>query len=222
MQIISAFPIPVSFTTLGEQMRDLNKTLMQDIETEVVVNPQLRSGVNVDQTAPLMENKYDSFKQLSQYVDAACQTFVEKILGSQYLAETESYWANVNKDMCAYHMPHSHTFNGYSFTGVYFPTSGIVKGVPVSDLQNLDDPVELSSRTQPLPGSLVLLDPIEYVKSGVAPATAPRYPFFGSPICLVPKEGALVIFPSYLPHMVTPTREADFTRMSIAFNVKVS
>ena len=221
MQIYDAFPIPVCVTTLGESMRDLNKQLISDQKQEIDTNTMRRSGVNVKQTETKLDKKYESYNLLSKRIDHYCYNFIKNICPNITNAKSSAYFGNINDDKMAFHMPHSHSFDGFTFTGVYFPSSGFRNNVAISDQQNLDEPISLSSSTQPPDGSLVILDPLEYVKTGLAPEGAPKYPYFGNPICVVPKESTLIMFPSYLPHMVTPTREDNFVRISIAFNVTV-
>ncbi len=221
MHSLAAFPIPISYATLGEESRALNAILLKDIFDSVNGKPtQLRSGVGVRQTIGSLEEQYESFKELKEIIEEVSRGIVEYSKSGGSKISVEAFWANVNNDPFAFHMPHSHTVK-YMFTGVYFPSSGISKGVHLSSRQNLDEPVVLQSKSQPDPGSLVLLDPLEFVKNAISIGETSRYPFFGHPISVTPKEATLVIFPSYLPHMVTPTKDPNLTRVSIAFNLSV-
>jgi hypothetical protein len=221
MQIYDVFPIPLCVTTLGESARELNKTLISDLKQEIEKETIKRSGVNVKQTQTKLDKKYESYKLLSSKIDQHCYAFIKNICPNITNVKSSAYFGNINDDETAFHMPHSHSFDGFTFTGVYYPSSGIRNDFNISDNENLDEPVSLISSTQPPDGALVILDPLEYVKTGLAPEDSPKYPYFGNPICVIPKESALVIFPSYLPHMVSPTREKGFTRISIAFNITV-
>lgn len=219
---ICAFAVPINYGSLGEDTRELNKVLVQDIfhymENE---NTQARSGVGVKQTHLGLEHSYTSFETLGSVISKYMSHFVKWSGVHTENIKVKEFWGNVNKDPSAFHMPHSHGLRTAMFTGVYFPSSGIENGVNISDSQNLNDDPEIISLTQPNPGDLVLLDPLEFVKTSMVTPRTDKFPFFGNPICVPPRESTLIIFPSYLSHMVTPTKKENFTRISIAFNVEV-
>ena len=219
---LSLFPIPVSIGTFGEASREMNKALLEDSNHALNNTPvEERSGIHVSQTVSDLETKYDSYAQLQNLVTDYATDVVKWAGTHNSDIKSEFFWCNLNTRRDAFHMPHSHQLDGYLWTGVYFPTSGIHDGKHLSDDEDLDEVVNIESRTQPHPGSLVLEDPIHFVKQGVATKKTDRYPFWGNPICIVPKEGTIVMFPTYLSHLVTPTEKDNFTRLSIAFYVKV-
>lgn len=220
---MAAFSIPISYTSLGDPSRELNKLLVADALYETELNhASARSGVNVIQTMFGMETKYTSFEQLTHLIKQFVEPYLKWVGVTSTFVEIHDLWANVNTSPYAYHMPHSHsTRNNDIFTGVYFPTSGFQDGVAVSEKQDISSPV-VSSKTMPGPGDLVFLDPLENIKTSIATTTTQKYPFFGNPICIEPREGTIVLFPSYLSHLVTPTKKENFTRISIAYNVRVS
>lgn len=220
---INAFAIPIVCGCFGEQSRKLNKQLLDDI-FHCIENSDLekRSGIGVKQTLLGLETFYTSFELLSGLISNYSEKYITstgvKLKNSPLVKD---FWANVNNDSSAFHMPHSHSVKSSLFTGVYFPSSGIQNDIHVSDTQNLDEEIKLVSKTQPNPGDLVLLDPLENIKTAIASDNIEKYPYFGNPICIEPKESTIVIFPSYLMHMVTPTKKENFTRISIAFNIGV-
>ena len=219
---LSLFPIPVSVGTFGEASRELNAQLVEDSLHALKNTPtEERSGIHIDQTISDLETQYDSFAKLQALVTDYARGVVPWAGTHNSDICAEFFWCNLNERRDAFHMPHSHQMDGYLWTGVYFPSSGILDGKHLSKDQDLDELVDIESRTQPYPGSLVLEDPLHYLKQGVATKKTDRYPFWGNPIGIVPKEGTIVMFPTYLPHLVTPTEKDNFTRLSIAFYVRV-
>ena len=191
---LDAFPVPLFITNINVLMEGHNKELVKDIDNDPSV--QQRTGVGVTQTKAGLEEYHYSFMRLKDIISNVSS----QLLGREAIAE--HFWANSTET--GFHMPHAHRIGDYMWNGVYFPYG------------EADWTYESSST--PRPGSLVLLDPLEFVKSGVADEKTDRYPYWGNPICVAPKAGTLVLFPVYLPHMVTP---ADGRRCSIAFYLRL-
>jgi hypothetical protein len=215
---MSAFPNPIAYMSLGEKSKELNKQLIHDLLHVANIDPlQMRSGVDIDQTVAGLQDRYDSFKSLKQIIDNIVLSS-QSFFGISGTPNSRTYWGNINNDGYAYHMPHSHNAKDM-LAGVYFPTSGIDKDNLDVDVP-LDEEVLIKSASRPDPGDLVFLDPIHFAKTPVIMKdNVQRYPFFGNPICITPKEGTLVLFPCWMPHMVSPTKKTNFTRISIAFGV---
>lgn len=217
---LDLFPVPVSIGSLGEGSREFNKALLDEIKTIFKAEKtEQRTGIGVFQTAGGLEEKYEMFKVLQGVISSSAVEILNKTGTTSSEIIAENFWVNVNNSSSGYNMPHGHMFS-HMWTGVYFPTSGFSDTEIFSDKENLDEPAELSSSSVPPPGSLVLLDPHEATKSGIALRNTSRYPYWGNPVCVAPKEGTMVLFPTYLPHMVTPTGKDNFTRISIAFMIK--
>jgi len=216
---ISAFAIPIRYGMLN--VNDLNKKLIEDIFLELNNNGnEKRSGVGVYQTKSGLEKKYESFKTLSEKIKYFLLDFMKnvKVYDEFFIKDV---WGNINNDPFAFHMPHSHGINNSCiFTGVYFPTSGYLDNDISKECNNSKSPI-ITSKTQPNPGDLVLLDPNENIKTAIATKKTEKYPFFGNPICITPIKNTIVVFPSYLNHMVTPSKKENYTRISIAYNVSV-
>ena len=219
---LDVFPIPMSVGTLGEESRELNAKLCEDsFKAFDEVEVEERTGIHIQQTVSGLERHYASYEILGRMLTEYSKNTIFATGTHNTDIRAEFFWANKNTNKSAFHMPHSHQLDGYTWTGVYFPTSGWRDGVAISKSQNLDEMVDITSRTQPEPGSLTILDPLQFVKTGVASKKTDRYPYWGNPITIKPKEGTVVLFPTYLPHLVTPTEEDNFTRLSIAFYVRV-
>lgn len=221
---IDAFPMPVTVATFGEASRPLNKRLLADTERSMVeMEIEQRTGIGINQTISGLEDHYDSYRELADIITEFSKPIIYDTgtKNNPNNIRSEFFWANRNTSATAFHMPHSHQLDGYMWTGVYFPTSGIENGIHLSESENLDQLVQVTSDTQPYPGALTLLDPIQFVKQGTATKLTDRYPYWGNPLNIRPKEGTIVMFPTYLPHLVTPTEKEGFYRVSIAFYVKV-
>jgi uncharacterized protein (TIGR02466 family) len=102
-------------------------------------------------------------------------------------------WVNVN-ERGAFNTPHSHP--DHEWSGSYYVR------VP-----------EVPKGTRS--GSIEFLDP----RGPVAQMEGLQSPHFAPKILKAPKEGTMLLFPSYLRHWVYPN-EQDETRISIAFNAK--
>lgn len=222
-QEFNLFSVPFKIFNLGEQSRELNKQLISDIlEEKEKNNNQVRTGINVWQSHADLETKYDSFNQLRKTFSDLTFPFLSKIGFKGDIASyvrCEDFWANVNDNPYAYHVPHMHGYGNTIFTGVYYPSSGLQDNINISDKQNLDlDPIDFYSSSYPKPGSIVFSDPAVSIKRQVKRNQIQSYPYFGLDMCLTPREGVMVVFPHYLMHSVTPTEKHGFTRISIAFN----
>jgi len=104
-------------------------------------------------------------------------------------------WANINRSG-EYNSAHIHP--GFHWGAVYFVSTGEAdKSQPMNGLLEFHDP-------RPAAGMMV----------------APGYEF-GNKFSITPKEGMLVVFPSWLVHSVHPFFGKG-ARVSIAFNIKIT
>lgn len=224
---LDLFAVPLCIMTLGEESREMNKELIEDIyKEESSTEGKKRSGFHVWQSDVDLEQKYDSFKKFSSLIFEASKPILSRAGFSnnfdQYLNPQPNMWANVNRSPDAFHVPHMHSNGTTLFTGVYFPTSGFRNGVSISDSQDLNIEDVVISSTSPVPGSIVFQDPAMNVKAQVRPISPGKfknYPYNGGNVHIIPKEGTIIFFPHYLTHFVMPTCEKNFTRISIAFNI---
>ncbi len=106
-------------------------------------------------------------------------------------------WVNINPKH-GFNVPHDHP--GYTWSGVYY--------VVVPEKK---DPKSRS-------GSIELLDPRTNT-AAMASDIARQSGYFSPKRTLTPKDGMILIFPSYLRHWVYPNDE-DENRISMAFNFK--
>ena len=104
---------------------------------------------------------------------------------------TLSAWVNVNRSG-AFNKMHVHP--GSTWSGTYYVDTG--------------DPADSDTGTQ-----LHLFDPCQGRSTTFLPQWVPASVF------IHPKPGLMVLFPSYVPHMVFP-HEGSGARISIAFNLR--
>lgn len=223
---LDLFPTPFGVINFGEESRELNKKILDIIfEEKEKGTSQLRTGVGVWQSVPNLETKYDLFNELKDAFFDRAKPLLKK---AGFTGELNSYlecgdfWANYNDSPYAYHTPHIHGTGKAVFSGVYYPSSGILNGQHLSEIENLNSDPIIKSSGQPDPGNIVFLDPAAAIKSQVYPGqNLNRYPYYGLEICIEPREGLLVLFPQWLQHLVTPTEKDNFIRTSIAFNINI-
>ena len=226
---LDIFPVPITVINLGENSREMNKILMNELEEEMKDNydAPLRTGVGVWQSNFGLEKRRETFANLAEmFLDLSIPTLTR----AGFLGDLKSYmvcddfWGNINDSPSAFNSPHIHGHGFTIFSGVYYPTSGILNGEEVSKKQDLDIMTTIRSATRPEPGDLVLMDPSYAVKNQVFPFKIQnnRYPYYGLEYCITPREGTLVLFPNYLMHYVAPTEKENFRRVSIAFSINLN
>jgi len=220
--MVHAFSNPISYMSLGEESRDLNKAIMFD--TKQILEKQTspsRTGVGVNQSYGFLENQYESIDRLKTIVDSLLSKTVMQSFHIEtfQIPNSNNFWLNSNSNESAWHMPHTHNVID-TISGVYFPSSGIQDGVEISEAQDLNEDVFIRPG-RPNNGDLIFMDPIMTKESMVMPnVRVNKYPFYGMPLCITPKAGTLVFFASWIPHLVAPTCKENFTRTSIAFGVR--
>jgi len=104
-------------------------------------------------------------------------------------------WVNVNPQH-TYNVPHDHP--GYTWSGVYY-----AKVPPQNDARS---------------GNIEFLDPRTCV-TAFATDVSKQSSYFSPKRTITPKNGMIVIFPSYLRHWVYPNEE-PVDRITFAFNFK--
>lgn len=225
---LDLFPVPVTVMTLGEQSRAMNQKIIVDLEDDKFHNYEapLRSSVNVWQSNFTLENRYDTFQYLQDYFFELSKPTLHRAGFQGNLNDymiCEDFWGNINESPWGFHTPHYHGHGKTVFSGVYFPSSGVLDGKNLSDDQNLDELVELTATSTPPAGAIVFMDPSINIKRQVFPLgdKLKRYPYYGLELCIVPKEGTLVLFPHYVTHYVTPTEKFNFKRYSIPFSINL-
>ena len=215
------FPSPLGYVNFGEANRDLNKRLIEDIETEMMQSEGKKRTFKKNemswQSFPKMERKYSSFEELQLYISDSAKPILHESgvsYETAYAHRTEGLWANVILGAGGYSRPHIHGHGRTLWSGVYYP-----KGL--QDVENLDDFNEddyiLLGYQPNNDGALVIFDNAR-VEKGLVLTEFDSREFYGSEIMVKPRESLLILFPVWLMHMVTPLTTNE-KRYSISFAI---
>jgi hypothetical protein len=211
---IPLFPIPISVYNFKEDNHDLNLTLVDNIFKERDLDPEGEGHSNMGgwHSKTDLEKKYESFSHLSSIITEC---------GNQY-CRTHGYkdglicsdlWANINKCGDVNFMHHHGTT---ALAGVYYPIESIV-GKDLNFNYSQENPIKAGTWDNKNGGSLVFQDPsygmkVHLLKDKTSPYNIDFYHLY-------PTSSVLVLFPTYLLHMVLPFKE-NKTRVSISFSFK--
>jgi len=176
----------------------LNRRLIEDIEVARAASPgvQISNQLGWHSEPDLFQRQEASFRYLCQclgrLVLAATREVAPRLDLDAYRLQV-SGWINVN-GKGAYNTPHDHA--GHTWSGCYYVKVPAQADGPGADLE--------------------FLDPRTNVKAGGVPES----PFFANTVRVSPREGDVLLFPSYVRHWVYPNH-ADEQRISIAFNARL-
>ena len=215
------FPSPLGYVNFGEANRDLNKRLIEDIETEMSESEgktkTFRKNDMSWQSFPRMERKYSSFEELRLYISDSAKPILHESgvnLAAAQQHRTEGLWANVILGAGGYSRPHIHGHGRTLWSGVYYPNG-------LQGDENLDEFVEddyiMNRFERHVDGALVIFDNAR-VEKGLVLTNMDDREFYGNEIMVKPRESLLVLFPVWLMHMVTPLT-TDEKRYSISFAI---
>ena len=211
-RLFPVFPIPISIYNLGKEYHDMNEQLVED---SFVERNRHSHGVDMSNKggwhSPLgMEQRYESFMTLRTLIEKCSNDYCNQTHNKPGLVVHE-LWANINR-AGDYNMSHHHGRS--ALTGVYYPVGDIIDDEYTFDYQ---DNVTLIPGSGKLGkgGAVVFEDP-GYATKTHLDAVDEISPYNMGHYCFYPVAGVLIIFPSYLVHMVTPFKE-DKTRVSISF-----
>ena len=211
-RVFPVFPVPISIYNLGEEYHEMNEQLVEDsfIEKNRHSHGELMSNKGGWHSSFGMEDRYNSFNKLQSIIESCCNDYCKQTHNKSGL-EVYQLWTNMNG--CGdFNMSHHHGRS--ALTGVYYPVGDIIQDE--YDF-NYQDNVTLipGSGKNGKGGAVVFQDPSYAIKTHleavdeISPYNMGHYSFY-------PVAGVLVIFPSYLIHLVTPFKE-DKTRVSISF-----
>jgi hypothetical protein len=224
---LDLFPIPFSVFNLGEQTRETNKKLLDCIYDEkknYPISPE-RSNIGGWQQTTDLKETYKDVNDFAQYVLSLAKQNLSRIGYTGNLDEQVKMgpvWANITDNPSSVHLPHIHGFGDTILSIVYYPSSGFQDGVSISESQNLNDPPNIYAAQRPNPGDIQFQDPAYISKRQVFNNKVKRYPYYCLEMCVTPREGLLIMFPNYLPHLVTPTCKPGFTRISMTFDIQLT
>jgi len=213
------WPVPFGWANLGEDFRELNEKLIDDIETERNLNTATAAGSFANnnfswQSENTMELKYESFAQLLPSITRVAQPVMHKSgLPTDVTANVGNLCANVIFNRGGYSFPHTHGVGDSLWSGVYYPSG-------IKDVENLDQfevSETFSHGVRDVGGTLVLRD--GNIEKGMVEAkTDTPHWTYERDFSVTPRESLLVLFPAWLEHMVTPTQNDD-KRYSISFGI---
>ena len=220
------FPTPFGFANLGEDARELNQILVQNIDEErKKFQPETETRTFAKnecgwQSKVGLEEFYTSFAKLR---DAITSCVIPILIKSGYTKEyagtlvVKQLWANVLFKAGGFSEPHIHGSGNTLWSGVYYPKSND---------KNLDhfDVDKYIVGNGGASGSLVLRDPAFVNKSLIKTKkintikTTVDNQYYGGSIYITPRESLLILFPAWLEHYVQPVTD-NIKRYSISFTI---
>ena len=216
----SLFPSPFGYANFGESNRELNKQLIEDIETHRgkydSEERTFRGNDNSWQSEGELEKRYTSFERLRKQIDEVSKPILKH---SGCREETLPYlrvcnlWANVIFDVGGFSFPHIHPTHTAMWTGVYYPY-----GAEYEDLNKFVEQDIIQLNRQKGEGALVLFDPSRDQKQLISGDLDDKE-YYGGEITIFPRESLLLLFPSWMSHMVMPLTTKT-KRYSISFSIK--
>ncbi len=211
LKSVPLFPIPISVCNFGEEFHQLNLKLVENALLEKDQDPKGEDHSNMGgwHSKTNLETKYNSYKELSTILTKYGNLYCKQHGYKEGLKCTD-LWVNINQSGDLNFLHHHGTS---SLTGVYYPIESIV-GNDWRFNYSPENPIKAGTWNNQDGGSLVFQDPsygmkVHLIKDASSPYNIDFYHVY-------PTSSVLVLFPTYLSHMVLPFRE-DKTRISISF-----
>ena len=216
----SLFPSPFGYVNFGESNRELNKQLIEDIETRRSKygseERTFRGNNSSWQSVGELEKTYSSFEKLRKQIDKASKPILKHSgCKPEILPHLRAcnLWGNVIFDVGGFSFPHIHPTNMSMWTGVYYP-----QGVEdIADLNQFVEEEVIQLHRQKGEGALILFDPSRDQKQLISGGFDDKE-YYGGEITIFPRESLLLLFPTWMPHMVTPLTTKT-KRYSISFSI---
>ena len=222
---LPSFASPINVVNYGNQLKDLNKQLIADIDHCLDLEGKEKvdgAGAGDQQQTVLgLEKDYESFKILSHIIQPAVhRAMMDYGYNPEYLdnhTKIFNFWGN-RAYSGGWSRPHWHGHGYTLWTGVYYPAGF---NDPNDDLDKFDinDYVRRWADADAMTGYLIIEDPALFVKAQVAAGNTKwhsRPDHFSLRKFVRPRESLLVLFPAWQNHYVAPT---DRKRYSISFAV---
>lgn len=211
LKSLPLFPIPISVCNFGKQNHDLNIKLVEDSLNEKVRDPagEIHSNVGGYHSKTNLETKYESYKKLSSILTKYGNLYCKQH-GYKDGIVCKDLWVNINQTGDLNFLHHHGTS---ALTGVYYPIESIVENDWRFNYTR-ENPIKGGTWDNKNGGSLVFQDPsygmkVNLIKDISSPYNLDFYHIY-------PTSSVLVLFPTYLSHMVLPYKE-NKTRISISF-----
>ena len=215
------FPSPLGYVNFGNANKDLNKQLIKDMEQERKEHSDGKSATFKKndaswQSLAKMEDRWDSFVTLKEQILQTCVPILKHSGISDMIAPFVSVgnlWGNIIDNAGGFSKPHMHGSGKTLWSGVYYP-KGLEK---IDDLDDFDEEKTIINGWAKGDGVLVLFDPSYNTKSLIQTKFDSRE-FYGGDVSVIPRESLLILFPTWMMHMVTPLTKKE-KRYSISFAI---
>ena len=212
LKTLPLFPIPVSVCNFGKANHDLNVELVKDALKENQSDPDGEDHSNMGgwHSKTDLETKYQSYLKLSKLLTEYGNLYCKEHGYKDGIVCTD-LWANINQSGDLNFLHHHGTT---ALAGVYYPIESIIKDDWIFNYTN-ENPIKAGTWDNEKGGSLIFQDPsygmkVHLIKDKSSPYNIDFYHVY-------PTASVLVLFPTYLSHMVIPFRE-DKIRVSISFS----
>jgi len=136
LTLLPVFATPLAVYNLGSTVKELNKQLVKDIDTEIVGQPVNRTFYGGKQTRLGIEDSFSSFKELQAILKPVYFSMMARYGAPREVMERtilHNLWGNVITDIGGFSEPHTHGTGNTFFTGVYYPA-----GNEDEDLEQFD------------------------------------------------------------------------------------
>jgi len=191
MELVPIYSTPVWMDTFQE-FDDYKETFLSCVKEFRKENPESEEKSNIyGYQSPAKLQTQQELAPLFNYICAMCSQATQDLNFIDCDVFLTNAWVNFNDSRNCMNTEHIH---GETFSGVFY----------------LQVPEES--------GRLVLKNPGMNRMWNGCNLTQSKNQFTGEMIKIEPEEGSIVIFPSYLPHLVEPNNHDD-ERISISFNV---
>ena len=225
MNLKELFTVPIGILNLNdkhENLRKVNDQLIKDfIGSLIDYGYKNSTGVlETYQSNRNLEHNSEAFSNFLSLIKPHVDCFLKEIRYSESFTSTyklSNVWGNLTAGT-GMHTSHVHGKGSQEpFSLVYFPCEYV-------DPENIENIQFKKSSTEDSIGSLLLYSPGWEVKeiSFKQNDSHTNNQYTQLVYRINPKEGLLVIFPSFLSHLVTPSKEAqkDNARISFSFFAK--
>ena len=199
-------------------------TLKNSLTKRVPINLEQTEVINFEsiykgawQSLPRMEDRWESFGTLREQIQHACIPILKHSGVSDMIApfvDVSNLWGNIIFDAGGFSKPHTHGSGHTLWSGVYYPKGIDDEG---EDLDNFDEEKTIINGWVREDGMLILFDPA-YVTKTLITTKFDNKEFYGNDVTVVPRESLLILFHTWMLHMVTPLTKKE-KRYSISFGI---
>jgi len=223
LTLLPVFASPLAVYNLGSSVKELNKQLVKDIDSQVKSDPRKRSFFGARQTRLGIEDTFFSFKELHRLINPLYISMMarygapKEVMKQTYL---HGFWGNVIDEPGGFAEDHTHGNGNTFFTGVYYPAGNEDENLDEFDYNNQIVSWETVRETKlDVEGFLQIKSPGFYDKKLIRPNFQYNHTtLFDARLVVRPRQSMVIMFPAYLSHMVFPVK-TNLPRYSISFAV---